>query len=439
MKKFALIVFGSDESYGMLFAGTEFKKHGDIKFFDGDDIDCISSIISYLPDYICFSPMTVNINQAVMMEKFIKSAIPVKSIYGGHHVTNATEQYGDLTIVGSVHGIDIEKTGRVYNGPTKATDLKVPAREEYFRDIPRMRDRYRKTILSVTGCPWNCSYCSSASENTRRVYGKVSCALEHRNIEDIIEEAKFIKDCTEDIEWVDDDILFGDQIWLMDFLVRWQEEIMLPMYVSTTSLSALKASDEILLKLRKSVNCVGLGVQAINPESLKLLGRAWDSKEQIKKAYDRLVSFGFRVNLQGIVGLPVEDPVEDAIQTILGVSEIGFGSIASFYPLQIYPGTKMERYCKEKGFKFNDYCEGNTNCGVPAIDFGKEINDKLAKITKLGMLVVKYGIDEKWFRALIESDKEVATMKYYECIKDRLPGRADEIFENIKQTTNIKY
>jgi radical SAM superfamily enzyme YgiQ (UPF0313 family) len=366
------------------------------------------------------------------------------SIYGGHHATNCRESIGDITVVGSVHDMDINCFGIQKTGPTKPENLKSPARAEYFQDIPRFRNRYRKIMLSVTGCPWSCTYCSSSSQVTRKLYGKTSCHLQRRNIEDIINEAGFIKDCTQEIEWVDDDVFFGDQDWLRVFYKRWTDEIRIPMYVSTTSISALKASPDLLMLMRNSVNVIGLGVQAINPESLKLLGRGWDNEEQIRTAYDYLTSFGFKVNLQCIIGLPVPDPIGDALNTIEGMKRIGAGSIVSCYPLQIYPDTALEQYLKDKGYLLNPECAGDTNSGLPAIDFGDTDNNRIRNICKLATMVVKYNISNQWLEAMMDLDlcassQAMSLVRYYECIRDRLPDKADKIFNDIVKGMNIRY
>jgi radical SAM superfamily enzyme YgiQ (UPF0313 family) len=230
----------------------------------------------------------------------------------------------------------------------------------------------------------------------------------------------------------------------MAFFQRWIKEIGLPMYVSTTSLSALKAKPKLLRLMRKVVNCVGLGVQAVNPDSLQLLGRGWDNKERIKSAYDRLVSFGFRVNMQCIVGLPVKDPVEDALDTIEAMRNIGSGSIISCYPLQIYPNTKMEEYCQRQGLRLNHVCEGDTNSGLPAIDFGEKVNNRLKNICKLSTMVVKYNIDRRWLQSMLDinidgSSQSLSMTRYYECVKDRLPDKADKIFSDIIGSMHIRH
>ena len=442
--KFALVSFGNEENYGLLFAGTEFKKHGEIKFFDAEMTDPLHDIAEYKPDYVCFSPLTSFYPQAKHIESMLRPSLKFISIYGGHHATNCGEHIGDITVVGSVHNIDLNHLGIQKTGPTKPENLKIPARVEYFHDIPRFKNRYRKVMLSVTGCPWTCTYCSSSSRVTRKLYGRMSCHLQHRNIDDIINEAKFIKDCTQEIEWVDDDIFFGDHNWLKAFFKRWIDEIGLPMYVSATSVSALKASPELLTLMRNAVNVVGLGVQATNPESLKLLGRGWDNEAQIKAAYDYLASFGFKINLQCIIGLPIPDPVGDALNTIEGMKRIGAGSVASCYPLQVYPNTAIEQYLKDNMYLLNAECNGDTNSGLPAIDFGHPVNNRIRNICKLATMVVKYNISNQWLEAMMDLDlsassQPMSLVRYYECIRDRLPDKADKIFNEIVKGMNVRY
>jgi radical SAM superfamily enzyme YgiQ (UPF0313 family) len=442
--KFALVSFGNEESYGLLFAGTEFKKHGEIKFFDAELTDPHDAIVEYQPDYVCFSPLTVFYPQAKNLETRLKSRLNFISIYGGHHATNCGEQLGDITVIGTVHGMDIHRLGIQKTGPTRPENLILPAREECFRDIPRFKKRYRKVMLSVTGCPWTCTYCSSASPVTRKLYGKASCHLKHRSIDDIISEAKLIKKFTHEVEWVDDDVFFGDPDWLKAFYRKWIDEIGIPMYVSTVSVSALKASPQLLKLMRRVVHVVGLGVQAIDPTSLKLLGRAWDNEKKIKEAYDYLVSFGFKVNLQCIIGLPVDDPVRDALKTIEGMKRIGAGSIASCYPLQIYPNTALEQYVKDRKYPLNPECNGDTNSGLSAIDFGNVVNNRIRNICKLATMVIKYNISNQWLEAMMDLDlsnasQPMSMVRYYECVKDRLPDQADKIFSDILKGMNIRY
>lgn len=484
IKKHALVCFGNEESYGLYFVGGELQKlNQEIKFFDAEcDEKIVENILNWNPDYVLFSPMTTFFPQAYKILNQIKEKNSnIVSVFGGHHATASPDisdlKNVDVVVRGPVNG-SVERflkgeRGIITTSPGDPNDLPMPAREKCYEDIPRMGYRYRKVILSMLGCPYACTYCSSSSLHRRELFGneaQMKYFLGRRDIKTVIEEAKGIKKYpTDDIEWVDDDLFAGRNAeeWLSEFIDAWKKEINIPMYVSTTSVSVLKASDEILKKLRDIVNCVGLGVQAIRPESLKMFNRQWDNEEQIKRAYDRLVSFGYRVNLQAIVGLPISDPVEDALDTLEGMKRIGKGSIISLYPLQIYPNTHIERIAKERGFKINDNCSGDTNTGVGGISFPLEIEKKLRNICKFGTLYVKGEMDERWMKALLNEGKNYLTenpidekwlrmaletdfnsetsrmlsmARYHDCVIDRLGKiKGEEVFNKILKTTNIRY
>ncbi|MFC2140419.1 B12-binding domain-containing radical SAM protein [Candidatus Auribacterota bacterium] len=460
--KIALIHFGNEESYGLLFVGGEFLLFDqEIHYFDGESDTIIKNIIAWKPDFIGFSPMTTFFPKSLNILNQVKKNLPsIISVFGGHHASSCSQIIDihniDIVVIGPIRGsikkILTKEKGVIKTCPTAPDDLQMPARKEYYRDIPRMRNRYRKIMLSTLGCPWNCTYCSSSSAHLREIYEKNTHQqyfLSRRSIKTIIKEAKEILKLgkTEEIEWVDDDIFYGNDIetWLPEFVDTWKKEIGLPIYISTTSHYALKISDKILKSLHQFVNCIGMGVQAIQPKSLNLLNRSWDNEQKMKQAYDRLTSFGYRVNLQAIVGLPVDDPVEDALKTVKGLERIGPGSICSVYPLMIYPGTVMEKYCKDKKLALNPLCSGDTNSGIPNIVFPEQVTKKIRNICKLATFFVKYNINENWMRALIDIDfdeetsKALSILRYYECITDRLKAKGKELFNEIIQGMKLKF
>lgn len=482
--KHALVCFGNEENYGLFFVGSELEKfRQEIKFFDAEeDKEIVQHITQWNPDYVCFSPMTTFFPQAYNILKKVKEKSPnIISVFGGHHATASPEisklKEVDIVVRGPVKGT-IEKIlegnkGVITSTPRDPNDLQIPAREKCYEDIPRMGNRYRKIMLSMLGCPYACTYCSSSSLHRRELFGvkaQKEYFLGRRSIDTIIEEAKIVKKYpTDEIEWVDDDLFAGTNAeeWLSDFIDKWKKEIDLPMYVSTASISALKVSDNTLKKLRNIVNCVGLGVQAIRPESLKLFNRQWDNENQLKRAYDRLISFGYRINLQAIVGLPIQDPVEDALDTLEALKRIGPGSIVSIYPLQIYPHTYIKEISEKRGFKLNENCSGDTNTGIGGILFPEEVSRRLRNICKFGTLYVKGYMDKFWKTALLnegknylteneinrewlkvaletdfnsETSKMLSMARYHDCVIDRLGSKkGEDVFNKILQTTNIRY
>lgn len=165
----------------------------------------------------------------------------------------------------------------------------------------------------------------------------------------------------------------------------------------------------------------------------------------MKAAYNRLISFGYTVNLQAIVGLPVKDPVEDAMETVKCIQRVAPNSICSIYPLMVYPGTKIEQHCKDSGEGLYENCDGDTNSGVPNIKFDDLTTKRLKNICKLSTFFVKYNIDQRWMRILIDMDfddevsKNISMTRYYECVVDRLGDKGKQLFEQIQNTMKIRY
>jgi radical SAM superfamily enzyme YgiQ (UPF0313 family) len=456
--KFALVTFGNEESYGLLFVGGELLRFGqEIKYFDGDEGEIASAVCEWHPDFVMFSPMTTFYNRALECSRLIKEVIPgTKSVFGGHHAMSCPgvliNDGIDAVVVGPVRGsvewIMNGSVGVLQTPLTDPSDLPVPAREVYYHDIPRMASRYRKFILSTLGCPWSCSYCSSACSHMRKRFGSKAHKryyLARRPLEDVMEEAFLATSYpTKEIEWVDDDILaVGAEEYVPRLMKEMRHRIGLPMYVSTTSASVLAASHGLLKSMQGMVSAVGMGIQAAREDSLRLFNRRWDNEARMRDAYNLLEQYDFKVNLQAIVGLPVEDPVEDAMDTIKLLQRIGSGSICSVYPLQVYPGTDLERYCIESGYSYSIY--GDTNTGESGILFDPPTTRRLRNICKLATMFVKCNVDEYWMRALIECDfddeasKHLSTVRYRDCVIDRLDDQGELIFDEIMNATKLRY
>ncbi|HDZ13374.1 hypothetical protein LCGC14_0643760 [marine sediment metagenome] len=449
MAKSALITFGNEESYGLSFVGGELLDYKqDIRFFESREnwLD----IVKWKPDFLMFSPLMTFFDKAIELAHRLKMALPKSTVvFGGHHVTAddnvLSHKEIDIVVKGPVRNsmpqILDGYRGVIETLPGTPSDLPKPARNEYFRDIPRIANRYRKFVLSMLGCQWNCSYCSSSSGHIKEMFGNEvlrNYYLERRPVEDVlVEVSEIMKYDTKEIEWVDDDVFYGDERWMLEFLDRKPK---VPMYVSCTSHSAIKVSGKLLKRMRNHVNVIGMGIQAIRSDSLKLFNRSWDYEVKMKTAYDRLTKYGYRVNLQAIVGLPIDDPVEDAIDTVLGLQRIGKGSICSIYPLMIYPGTELAM----KGYELQD-CNGDTNSAMGSIKFDTETNKRLFNICKLGTFFVKYNIDEDLIRALInidfdpETSEKLSMLRYRECVVDRLGKTGKEIFSDILKETKFKF
>lgn len=459
-KKFALIHIGTDEVYGLEFVAAELKNRGHhIRWFDGDRNDTVEEVIGWQATYMCFSPLTTFFPPALEFSRRVKINRPdIQSIFGGHHVTAAPEVADvdgiDTVVVGPVYGT-IEKivedtSGKILKGEPISVDRMRPARREYFAAVESIGSRHRKTIMSHFGCPYKCSYCSTSrlkSEFGSKEYSKYW--LTRRPINQIIEEAKiFLEFSTKEVALEDDDMLYGQEIdaWLPEFSAAWKKDVGLPIFGNVTPNTVVKVSDKTMETLGELVAVVQMGVQAARHETLKLFNRQFQDEAQVAEAVQRLTSHGIPVKLELIVGAPVEDPVGDAVDTIKLAQRVAVpGTFVVAFPLMLYPGTALHKWCLKKNVPIRDDCSYDFYSGTGSIRFEPDIQKKLTNIAKLAAFFVRYNVEDRWMRALIEMDlndgaaKRIAESIYYESLRFRLGDQIDQEFGKILQNTKFRY
>lgn len=458
-KKFALIHIGTDEVYGLEYVAAEIKRCGhQIRWFDGDTDEAVEQIIDWEAEFMCFSPLTTFFPPCLAFSQKVKSRYPqIRSVFGGHHVTAAPEAYGmdgiDTIVTGPVYGVVnqvVASTSKeVFKGEPVPMEMMNPAKGEYFEAVERIGQRHRKTIMSHFGCPYNCSYCSISRlrkeyswENYRKFW------LTRRPIEAIIEEAKVFQDfATKEVALEDDDMLYGNEIdeWLPEFTAAWKKEIGLPIFGNVTPQTVVKVSDKTLDTMAELMDVVQMGVQADRGETLKMFNRQFQDEEQVAQAIERLEKHGISVKLELIVGNPVNDPIGDAIDTVKLAQRVSReNSFVVAFPLMLYPGTALHKWCVENNIAMRDDCTYEWYGGVGSILFDDDTQRKITNITKFAAFFVKYKVEERWMRALIEVDLNDAAAKklgeciYYESLRFRMGKKVDEEFDTILANTKIR-
>ena len=102
---------------------------------------------------------------------------------------------------------------------------------------------------------------------------------------------------------------------------------------------------EKLLALKQlGVTRLSLGVQSLNDDLLKMLGRRHDSK-QAEEAIKLAVEYGFDVSVDAMIGLPNQTK-EDINQFIDKADELGAEHV-SVYMLSVEEGTKLKRLIEQ--------------------------------------------------------------------------------------------
>jgi radical SAM superfamily enzyme YgiQ (UPF0313 family) len=458
-RKFALVHMGNDTAYGLTFVAGEIIRQGhEVKWFDGDEGIVVSNISSWKPDFVCFSPLSTFFSHAEELSRKIKSVLPeARSVFGGVHVfavpkcieSNAV----DILVIGPVYGtvneIIMSKPKRIIRGAPIPCHEMIPAVREYYSSIARMAKRHRKYIMSHFGCIYNCAYCSTAL--IRKHYGSDiynKFWMTRRPVEHLISEARALLEFdTREVSLEDDDALAGTDVesWLESFRLAWRREIGLPMYANVTPQTVLKVSDKTLETLSGLVTSVQMGVQTARSDSLKLFNRNFQDEAQVKKALERLFSFGIKVKIEVIIGLPVQDPIGDALDTIKLCQRVAPGGFTTCFPLMLYPGTGLYEKCMAEGITLNENCEYEWHSGEGSVKFDPETSRRIKNLTKMATFFVKYNINEAWMRALIDMDltdsasRQLSQCTYLESLIFRLGEEVKNDFDNILAGMHFRY
>lgn len=456
MYKFALIHYGTHEIYGLCFVASEIRRCGhEFRWFDGESEGVVDEIALWEPDFVCLSPLSAFFDSIIKLTAKIKHRLPgIRSVFGGLHVLAVPEIINldevDIAVTGPVYGTIDEiinsKTSRMIKGNPISPENIIPAKREYYEQIPRIGERHIKMIMSKFGCIQNCSYCSTS--NIREVFGTGNYKthwLTRRSLENVMNEARLFLDYpTTEVELSDDDMLQGADIdtWLPAFASAWKSEIKLSLFGNVTPFSVLKVSDETLNALSGLVTNVCIGLQAVEDETLKLFNRQSQTKDLFTRAIERLNAFDIAAKVDIIVGNPVKDPVEDAIETIKFAQSLCSNNvIATIYPLMLYPGTSLTKWCLENNVPLNDECLFNFYAGVGSIKFDSETSKKIRCLVKLGHFFIAHKIPERWIRALIETDinetaaRDIANCNYHDSLVYH--GKSEKEIEKIMQKVKL--
>lgn len=200
----------------------------------------------------------------------------------------------------------------------------------------------RSTYLeTVRGCKSQCTYC---------FYPKSSQSLRTLNL---TETEKLILSLKEKGA---KELVFLDPTFnhrpgfdsFLDVLIEINSDKQMSMFAE---LRAEGVTPKIAKKMRNAgFTKVELGLQSVNPETLKRVKRYGDPNK-VAEVAKMLAGEGIELLLDLIIGLPGDTP-DDVERGILFFLEHGLGEWVQAFPLSVLPGTAMRKTSKEEGLIF---------------------------------------------------------------------------------------
>lgn len=189
-------------------------------------------------------------------------------------------------------------------------------------------------IQTSRGCPFSCSFCEVS-----HMYGR---KYRIRPMDEVIEE---IRACpSRRIQFIDDN-LASDKDYTKELLRR-----LIPLKIKWTGLWTMRDSlDEELLDLAKRSGCwhINMGIESIDPESLKDMGKRQNRVPEYEKALALLNRKGFFYSLNFIFGWDSDSP--DIFQKTADFLDRNRVPMAFFSILTPRKGTKIYDQLVQEG------------------------------------------------------------------------------------------
>lgn len=186
-------------------------------------------------------------------------------------------------------------------------DIPFPEKRFHHKANPALKKVY--STLASRGCVFTCTFCNSASLNTKFREDGNSRFYRFRSVDNVIAELKWAKDQYNPsfIQFFDD-IFAVKRSWLVEFHEKYKAEIGLPFEIQTNP----KIHDRESMRLLADCGCVHLefGFQSASPEVRREMLSRKETNEQVKELIAAARGYGMLMELDLIVNLPGETDKE---------------------------------------------------------------------------------------------------------------------------------
>ncbi len=350
-----------NEKLGIMYLAGSLASNGhraDLIQTDKEDLD--DKIRDFRPDFVAFSITTGEHIYALKMARDVKRRFGIPNILGGPHCTYFPEIGFERDIDFTVQGqgeraiLDIVE-GRATPGFHKAAmaehldDLPDPDREIFYQ-FAEFRDNPMKNVITSRACPYKCSYCFNHSQLAlTRIDGETKQWFDRRSVEHVVREINEISERypLDKILFIDDSFI-QSRAWLDAFLDSYTRDVRLP-WLCSLRVNCLDA-DLAERMFRSRLEMVNYAIESADPDvQQRLLHRGHISNADVIQAIALFDRYGVRARMQNMIGLPLSNPLEDALNTLqFNMRHPVTDAWCSIF--QPYPRTALGQYCIDHGY-----------------------------------------------------------------------------------------
>lgn len=400
------------EPLGLLHLATVAKQEGwdsKIVLVEKDDFSKLEKTIDeYRPSIVGYTVYTGNHLQTFSyFDKLKAMHRNIKTIFGGPHATyfpQESSRHADYVVLSEgFSGFrkilrDEVKPGIIHL--TTQEPFPLPDRQNFYKDYIKYRDSPIKSIITQTGCPFNCTYCYNSSnlediadalspqqiQEMKKALHPLGRLFPRslRPVDDIINELSMIKEISPKTQMIyfQDDVFVGvGNDWIKEFHQKF------PVFgVSFHAQIRFEYADpknpksRERLELMREAGCTGLTIAIESASPIirqEVLNR--NMKEDLMfEVFKYLNSLGYKVRTEQMLGLPygaTSKPTKINLDADLETLELnvrlkeatGLPTMAWASIFAPYRGTKIGEYCKQHGF----YVSGNND--VPETFFDRSV------------------------------------------------------------------
>jgi radical SAM superfamily enzyme YgiQ (UPF0313 family) len=410
------------DKLGFLYLSSIIKNVGHSVDMIQDDIDSVEKYVAgNKPDYIMYSVQTGEHQWFFKKNKELKKKFKFVSVVGGSHFTFFPEQglkdsAIDFVVQGPGENIILDLISGKYKdrlilGTLPDVENLPPPDRSILYKYDEFGKARMKRFITARYCLHNCKYCFN--HLFKKIYPHEQQKLRQRISPDkIIDEIIDVRRRYKlEVVFFNDDDFPENHEWLEEFCGKYREKVNLPFCGSMRASSV----DRELIKMMADSGCMfmNISLESVNPETQKFLRRGNMTTEQVENACSNCKESGIMVRLQNMIGLPVENPLQDALDTLAFNMRINPTDswCAIFQP---FPKTDLWKETLNLGLITEKTQAGNFYEGTKLkIRDAKKIN----RLNKWWFFIVKYQLPMEIVNILIDLPLNPKQEKYLQDLR----------------------